>query len=99
MFDDPLIDLARGRVATELGAQIGGPVHAFGRQAGVQEKRPPAQPDRPIRAHRAGALEPHEADVAPGAGEIGDEIDVDRRWLLSARLDNHGDVSCARLFA
>ena len=49
------------KIAAELGAQIGAPVHAFGRQLRIEQERPPVQSHRQTGTHRAGAIEAGEA--------------------------------------
>src|SRR5690606_12172718 len=68
-------------VAAKLAPVVGRAIHAFRRQVRFQDKWPPAHAHWPVRAHGTGEIETDEAEKAPRAGEIGDEIDLDRHGL------------------
>ena len=79
---DAAID-GRRRIA-ELGAQIGGAVHAGRRHCGVEQKGAPhiGRPD--FRTLREGKVEAALADVAPWADNVG--IDLDLNGAAAALL-------------
>ncbi len=84
---DPLVDLARLGIATELRPEIGAPVHAVFGQLRVQHIGPPAKPDLESRSQGARFVQAHQAKIAPGTGEVGDHID--RYCFLFVDLNIH----------
>ncbi len=87
--DDRLVDALRVGAAAEFGGEIIGARHAAGGHVGVELEGPPGDVGGKARALRQRGFEPALADEAPGANDVGDDVDVHRNY---STVDPAGDA-------
>ena len=85
---DALIALGRA----ELGGEVLVAAHAFARHPGIEEIGVVAHLDRNVGFQRQGLLKPALSDEAPGADDVRNDVDGDRRDGLLGLSDMRGLV-------